>query len=139
MICPNCNSENREEARFCAHCGKQLTEEVETEEQSEIEREIAELQAQAQNLESEIATKAVENRKPEPLPEGALLFQRRYEIVAFAGSTEQLNEYEAVETEPRKRCKICRTLNAPESKFCEQCGSDLSDAELESLTVRLLE
>ncbi|MDW8029964.1 MAG: zinc-ribbon domain-containing protein, partial [Armatimonadota bacterium] len=139
MVCPNCNSENREEARFCAHCGKQLTEEVESEGQSEIEKEIAELQGQAQNLESEVATKAVENRKPEPLPEGALLFQRRYEIVAFVGSTEHFNEYEAVETEPRKRCKICQTLNAPESKFCEQCGSDLSDAELESLTVRLFE
>ncbi len=139
MVCPNCGAENRDEARFCAQCGQQLMEEVEAEGKMG-ETEITEIEGETQSLkETEIAAPATEIAKPEPLPEGALLFQRRYEVVAFMKSTNAVNEYEAVETEPRKRCLVCQTLNAPDSNFCEGCGSDLSGAGLETLTVRLLE
>lgn len=76
---------------------------------------------------------------PEPLPEGALLSQRRYEIISFVGTRDGVNEYEAIKTEPHKRCSVCETLNAPDSNFCEQCGNDLSSAGLETLKVHLLE
>ena len=139
MVCPNCGAENRDEAKFCAQCGQQLTEEVEAEGKPS-ETEVAEVGTGTQLAkEAETAAPAIETEKPEPLPEGALLFQRRYEIVAFVRSSETMNEYEAVETEPRKRCLVCQTLNASDSNFCEQCGNDLSGAELETLTVRLLE
>ncbi|MFN3420832.1 MAG: Stp1/IreP family PP2C-type Ser/Thr phosphatase [Armatimonadota bacterium] len=119
MICPHCGAENRDEARFCAHCGKQLTEEQEA--SKELEQEVEEV------------------GNPEPLPDGALLNQRRYEIVSFVKTQNSVNEYEAVETEPRKRCSVCQTLNAADSNFCEQCGNNLEDAALETLRIRLLE
>ncbi|MFN4178777.1 MAG: PP2C family serine/threonine-protein phosphatase, partial [Armatimonadota bacterium] len=119
MICPHCGAENRDEAKFCAHCGKQLTEELEVSEESGQEVE--------------------EIKKPEPLPEGALLNQRRYEIISFVKTQDGINEYEAVETEPHKRCSVCQTLNTADSNFCEQCGNNLEDATLETLRIRLLE
>ncbi|MCS7186927.1 MAG: Stp1/IreP family PP2C-type Ser/Thr phosphatase [Armatimonadota bacterium] len=136
MICPNCGAENRDEARFCARCGRQLTEE--TGEQGD-ERELGVEGKEQAGGETETLAPTTESERPEPLPEGALLFQRHYEIVSFLSSSGGVNEYEAVETEPRKRCHVCRTLNSAESNFCEQCGNDLSEAELETLTVRLLE
>jgi serine/threonine protein phosphatase PrpC/uncharacterized OB-fold protein len=75
----------------------------------------------------------------EPLPEGALLNERRYEIVAFLGTRDGINEYRAERTEPYKRCPHCRTLNTPDSNFCEQCGSELAGAEAVSLKVRVRE
>lgn len=76
---------------------------------------------------------------PTPLPEGALLCQRRYELLEFLGERDGVNEYRAVETDPRKRCPVCQTLNAADSRFCEQCGSDLSEADAVQLVVRVRE
>ncbi len=76
---------------------------------------------------------------PPPLPEGALLCQRRYELLAFLGAQDGVNEYRAVETDLRKRCPVCSTLNAADSHFCEQCGSDLKEAEAVPLVVRVRE
>jgi len=87
----------------------------------------------------DIAPPAKALTAPEPLPEGALLNGRRYEIVAFLGTRDGINEYRAVRTEPYKRCPHCRTLNTPDSNFCEQCGGDLKEAELVSLFVRVWE
>lgn len=119
MICPHCGVENRDEARFCAHCGRQLTEE--------------------QGVSKELEQEVEKVRDPETLPEGALLNQRRYEITSFVKTQDGVNEYEAVETEARKRCSVCQTLNAADSNFCEQCGNNLEDAALETLRIRLLE
>jgi len=95
-------------------------------------------QRRLESVEAEAPT-VEEAEPPEPLPEGALLFQRRYEIVSFVSTHDGLNEYEAMETEPRKRCPVCQTLNTADSNYCEQCGHDLADADLETLKVRLLE
>ncbi len=136
MVCPNCGAENRDEAKFCARCGQQLSEGEELKDEGKV----AETEEGAgEHEEAEITASAPEPSNPEPLPEGALLFERRYEVASFVGSKDSVNEYEAVETYPRKRCPVCRTLNAADSNFCEQCGSDLSGATLETLTVRLLE
>lgn len=130
MVCPHCGTKNREEAKFCAQCGKLLAEETQG---TQIALE------QPRCVEGETSSIVGRPERPEPLPEGALLSQRRYEIVSFIGACGDRNEYEAVETEPRKRCPICRTLNTSDSNFCEQCGHELTDAGLETLKVRLLE
>lgn len=134
MICPHCGTENRDEAKFCAKCGRQLTSESE-EARQETETLEEPIPTEGAETETSNETQAV----PEPLPEGALLSQRRYEIVSFVGTRDGVNEYEAIETEPHKRCSVCETLNAPDSNFCEQCGNDLSSANLETLKVQLLE
>jgi hypothetical protein len=134
MVCPHCGTENREEAKFCAQCGTPLvaeSKEVERQETEVAPKETESVEAEAPTVE--------EAEPPEPLPEGALLFQRRYEIVSFVSTHDGLNEYEAMETEPRKRCPVCQTLNTADSNYCEQCGHDLADADLEALKVRLLE
>lgn len=160
--CPNCETENRDEAKFCAQCGKPLKQ------PSEAEMPISEQPARETAAPAEVAMvegeqpaeelpipktppeaigepmtpeteQALLPKAPEPLPEGALLHQRRYEIIAFIGSRDGVNEYRAVETEPRKGCSHCQTLNAADSNFCEQCGSDLSDAVMVALSVFLRE
>lgn len=134
MICPNCGAENRDEAKFCAQCGKQLTEESGNVQEIEVTSE----EVKPRELEKEtLASEDVE--PPEPLPEGALLYQRRYEIVLFIETKGGTNEYEAIETEPRKRCSVCQVLNATDNNFCEQCGNSLDNATLETLKIRLLE
>ncbi|MGQ9463139.1 MAG: Stp1/IreP family PP2C-type Ser/Thr phosphatase [Candidatus Fervidibacter sp.] len=134
MVCPHCGTENRDEAKFCAKCGRQLTSEPE-----EARQETETLEEPIPTEGAETETSKEEWAAPKPLPEGALLSQRRYEIVSLVGTRDRVNEYEAVETEPRKRCSVCETLNAPDSNFCEQCGNDLSSANLETLKVHLLE
>jgi protein phosphatase len=134
MVCPHCGTENREEAKFCAQCGTPLV--AESKEVEKQETEVA--PKETESVETEAPT-VEEAEPPEPLPEGALLFQRRYEIVSFVSTHDGLNEYEATETEPRKRCPVCQTLNTADSNYCEQCGHDLADADLETLKVRLLE
>ncbi|MER3500665.1 MAG: Stp1/IreP family PP2C-type Ser/Thr phosphatase [Candidatus Fervidibacterota bacterium] len=132
MLCPQCGYENREGAKFCAQCGKELAEEAKKEAMEEST-------ALAPEAEEAPVAEPLPSVAPEPLPEGALVGQRHYEIVAFIGTKDGVNEYEAEETSPRKRCPVCRTLNASESNFCEQCGNALTEAPLETLRVWLRE
>lgn len=136
VSCPHCGAENRSDARFCAQCG------------GDLRKPTADTTPLPDNPASEgsgmpatpdIAPPAKALTAPEPLPEGALLNGRRYEIVAFLGTRDGINEYRAVRTDPYKRCPHCQTLNTPDSNFCEQCGGDLKEAELVSLFVRVWE
>ncbi len=143
MRCPNCGFDNREEAKFCAQCGKALQEETAAQEEpqatAESELLLTESEPSAEAGASVPETAGEIPSSPAPLPEGALLLQRRYEILAFVQAGDGVNEYRAVETEPRKRCLNCRTLNTADSNFCEQCGGDLTEAEQVQVFVRLLE
>ncbi len=150
MRCPNCGFDNREEAKFCAQCGKALQEETAEQEETQATTESESLLTESEpsveagasvpeTAEEIPSPPAPRPPSPVPLPEGALLLQRRYEILAFVQVRDSVNEYRAVETEPRKRCLNCRTLNTADSNFCEQCGSDLTEAEQVQVFVRLLE
>ncbi len=138
MLCPKCGFDNREEARFCARCGTDLQRSKETAMGTEaLEAE----ETSGEGTREEEVAEPISPKIPEPLPEGALVGGRRYEIQKLIRSENGVNEYLAVETEPRKRCPNpeCQTTNSADSNFCEHCGSDLSGAELVSLSVRLLE
>jgi len=89
MVCPHCGTENREEAKFCAQCGAQLVAELEEVERQETEATPKELESVEAEVVAEVPT-VEETKPPEPLPEGALLFQRRYEILSFVGHSQWL-------------------------------------------------
>ncbi|GBC98336.1 Serine/threonine phosphatase stp [bacterium HR17] len=130
-LCPQCGAENRLEARFCARCGTGL---------NATATDGAGIAPNAETLTDGGAVEPVTPPEPPPpLPEGTLLNERRYEILAFLGARDGVNEYHAVETTPRKRCPVCHTMNPSDSNFCEQCGGELSAAEAVPFFVRLRE
>lgn len=63
-----------------------------------------------------------------PLPEGALLDNRRYEVVAVLGSSPKLNAYQVIDHEGRY-CKECGSAESTQQdEYCANCGVNLSKA-----------
>ncbi|HID05698.1 MAG TPA: hypothetical protein EYP10_00970, partial [Armatimonadetes bacterium] len=63
------------------------------------------------------------------LPEGALLAERRYEVVAIVTESQECNIYEAIGTEDSRKCPQCGYLAPLDENFCAECGASLSEAE----------
>ncbi|MFA4044461.1 MAG: hypothetical protein HZRFUVUK_001248 [Candidatus Fervidibacterota bacterium] len=149
--CDKCGTENREEAKFCIHCGKPLSfEEVtappteyelaEAPKPEEAEGELREFGAEptamptdekgeeALTLEQPPVEDVLEHALFVALPEGALLCGRKYELRRILLESERLNIYEGVSTEQFKRCHGCGNLSPLEDKFCNECGASLEDA-----------
>jgi hypothetical protein len=70
----------------------------------------------------DIAPPAKALTAPEPLPEGALLNGRRYEIVAFLGTRDGINEYRAVRTDPYNAAPIAEPSTPPTATFVSNAG-----------------
>jgi serine/threonine protein phosphatase PrpC len=62
-----------------------------------------------------------------PLPVGALLCQRRYEVRALISSGQKLNVYEVEEDVEQRVCPQCgESQNRVEDQFCFRCGAELA-------------
>ncbi|MDW8121140.1 MAG: Stp1/IreP family PP2C-type Ser/Thr phosphatase [Armatimonadota bacterium] len=91
------------------------------------------------NADANEVSRRISKVRPEPLPEGALLAQRRYEIIQWVGGEGSINEYEAVLTDPVKQCLNCHSVVRPEDRFCDHCGLSLDESPPQPLTVTIQE
>lgn len=145
VTCKKCGGENRDEAKYCMHCGAELRggeavrEMAEQEGASEIMGEPAgeqivmpsEALADVGAVEREIEFAA--------LPEGALVNERKYELRRILRETDELNIYEALSIEQSKRCPSCGHLANPEDNFCENCGASVEDVAASRIAFTIIE
>lgn len=75
------------------------------------------------------------------LPEGALLHDDRYEILAILKEHPEVNIYLVRDNQPIRRCPSadCRSPAAINDTYCSACGTDLSGAQPIHLTYLLRE
>jgi len=104
--CPKCNRPNKANAQFCKECGISLL-------------EITKIMSSTTRLNQAIS---------DSMGKGALLRDRRYEITTLLEQTAQYNLYQARDRQ-RNKCSSCGQLfTCNRHKFCEECGSPLTDA-----------
>jgi len=134
--CPNCDYENRENARFCHSCGAVLTT------QNPAPPNVSQHPTQPLTLPS-ASDPAATHPLPEastdfaPLPEGALLHDGQYTIEEIRTTDEQLNAYLVEDSTPIRLCPNCRgETSDPQEQFCSACGADISN--IEPLRIRYL-
>ncbi|MCS7253354.1 MAG: Stp1/IreP family PP2C-type Ser/Thr phosphatase [Armatimonadota bacterium] len=161
MKCKGCGGENRDEAKFCIHCGARLCELAEGEvgegEKEAIQAPLYEAMHEAgeehaaeivgepegEHTEAQVAVGAVgvEEVKSEfeALPEGALISDRRYELRSLLRETSSLNIYEAHSMERFKRCPSCDKLSMPEHNFCDNCGASIEGVPSTKVLFTVLE
>lgn len=160
--CRKCGGENRDEAKFCRHCREPLREVEETEAEGEVTEvgEIAQLPlgeveheaAKRVVLEvtSEPSGELIEAREEEvgvgvgeveyaPLPEGALVNERKYELRELLGEVEGLSIYKALSIEQLKQCPQCGNLAGFEDNFCWDCGVSVEDVPSGRVTFTAIE
>lgn len=118
MKCPQCNYENRPEARFCHQCGKRLT-----------------TPSAAARNDSE-GPDAAQAALP-PLPEGALIGDR-YIVRNVQETNDHRNQYIAEDMEAVRLCPNCNTVtDNPDEEFCVECGADIAEAPATHMRYRL--
>jgi serine/threonine protein phosphatase PrpC len=122
MKCPNCGHENQQDARFCHRCNTALTA------QNPV----------APNTSSSVSSAPVTDTHPlaelgvafAPLPEGALLHDGQYAVLAVHATDEQLNVYLVEDTTPIRLCLNCHAQTSElDEQFCSFCGADISEVE----------
>jgi serine/threonine protein phosphatase PrpC len=138
--CPACGEENRSGARFCAHCGRLLTDTLPIEAQAETESPVSltdvqvpdpdkdETGADEAGLTKETAVSPpMSDFNPSALPPG-LFLAGRYQIVEQVTATDALSPTYLVHD--WGQCPACAaeleqhyTPDAPE--FCTACGKQL--------------
>lgn len=149
--CNNCGCENRDEAKFCMHCGNPLGEQPSAEIEIHKIEAAEDVQPSGQELpdtEQAIITPVEERagKTAEPtetpkaegilpnvemgvefsaLPEGALIHGRKYELVKLLRESSSMNVYEAISTEQFRRCPNCGAPSKVEDNFCSDCGMDI--------------
>jgi len=135
--CPKCGRENREGAQFCQACGTSLiqaqappADTLETKPLSHEPVEVPEPLPAGQPA-SDLDTKPLSPPDFAPLPPGALLADRRYEVVSTINERPKLNAY-LVRDRRRRHCPQCgSTVSKSDDEFCSQCGVSLSDQPVE--------
>lgn len=123
MKCPNCGYENRSGARFCHRCGTALGTSV-----SDVSKQPTKPLVRPPDLDLP-ATRPLAGASVTfaPLPEGALLRERRYEVLEVRTTDTNQNVYLVEDTASVRICPNCRAEVAdPEERFCFLCGADLS-------------
>jgi PPM family protein phosphatase len=112
MKCPSCGHENRQDAQFCHRCNTALTAQDAFAPESDT-RPLPEISAAFA-----------------PLPEGALLRDGQYLVLAVHAANEKLNVYLVEDTTPIRLCPNCQALTSElDEKTCSFCGTDVSDVE----------
>jgi len=130
IICPSCKAQNRDGARFCLTCGKALAPPSPTApvaqalETKPLPREpIAVLEPlPAGQRASDVPTKLLPSPEFAPLPPGALLEKRRYEIVSVINKSAKLNAYQVRDRHYRHCPKCGSAASKPDQEFCGDCG-----------------
>ena len=134
IICPNCKAQNRDGARFCLTCGKALApasptaplaRALETKPLPQEPTAIPEPLPAGQRA-SDGPTRLLPSPEFAPLPPGALLEKRRYEIVSVLNKSAKLNAY-LIQDRHYRRCPQCgSTASKPDQEFCGDCGLSFS-------------
>jgi len=140
MPCPNCQQNNREEARFCRGCGHPLIATAEnpsavpvaaTPPSSTVEGEVTLLSMSPQEATETVRHEAI-TVSLTPLPPGSLL-QQRFEI----GAVTQQSDLEIVyQARDRITCPQCGSTNGLDSQYCNQCGVELASQPLKNCLVK---
>ncbi len=137
MRCPKCGADNRKGATFCGTCGTSL---------GIVQRDLSTHKLANQDS-APAASPGSAPRRPQthpviaagpeamvknvtiaPLPAGALLEHRRYEVINNISAGGKLNVYAAWGSEEYKSCPQCGYgQNTLDSKFCQECSTDLSN------------
>jgi protein phosphatase len=75
-----------------------------------------------------------------PLPEGALLCDKRYVVVRLHNSNEHTNTYIVEDIAPVRLCSNCRAETSDlDERFCSSCGADISITKPIHLRYRIQE
>lgn len=161
ITCPNCGNQNRPGAQFCNGCGTQLTRAqsapppAETPDTKPPPQDAPAIAAPpsgdqpasveearpsaAPDLElppvsqpaSGLETKPLSAPAFAPLPPGALLNGRRYQVVEVISKSPKLNAY-LVEDRLRRHCPKCGSMTSKvDDEYCTDCGASFSDEPLE--------
>lgn len=139
IICPSCKAQNRDGARFCQACGMaleqtapspQVAEALETKPLGQESTAMPEPLPAGQRA-SDVQTKLLPSAEFAPLPPGALLEKRRYEIVSVINKSPKLNAYQ-VQDRHYRQCPQCGSATSkPDEKFCGDCGLSFSGQPVE--------
>jgi serine/threonine protein phosphatase PrpC len=139
IICPSCNAQNRDGARFCLSCGTPLApaspmapvaKALETKPLPQEPTALPEPLPAGQRA-SDVQTKLLPSPEFAPLPAGALLEKRRYEIVSVLNKSPKLNAYQ-VQDRHYRQCPQCGSAaSKPDQEFCSDCGLSFSDQPVE--------
>ncbi len=126
VVCPKCNYENRENARFCHSCGAALPA------HNPGPQDVSQHPTQPLTLPPDLpSTHPLPEATAEfaPLPEGALLRDGQYTVEEIRAA-DQINLYLVEEHTPVRLCPNCRTETFdPQERFCSACGADISNIE----------
>ena len=139
IICPKCNSQNRAGARFCQACGASLApasptapvvEALETKPLPQEPPATPEPLPPGQRA-SDVPTKLLPSPDFAPLPHGALLEKRRYEILSVINKSPRLNAYQVRDRHYRKCPQCGSAANQLDEEFCGDCGLSFSAEPME--------
>ncbi len=120
--CPNCDHQNRENAQFCQGCGAGLSKS-----NPRLDTQPINLHSPTPSLTSDTRPLSEIDGTFAPLPEGALLYDRRYVVVRLHNSNEHSNTYIVEDIAPVRLCSNCRGETSDlDERFCSSCGADIS-------------
>lgn len=118
MNCPNCNSENRGEAKFCRHCGVDLT----AIESDDSGRSAAAPDEWLKSESLESIANQVASFSASQVKQGDII-TGRYQILDSRNSQENgASTYAAIDL---LTCPTCGRVNMADDEFCSNCGSQL--------------
>jgi len=146
IICPGCESQNRDVARFCQSCGTPLApasppalvadaletkplalvaDALDTKPLAQESIAMPEPLTAGQRA-SDVPTKLLPLPEFAPLPPGELLEKRRYEVVSIFNKSSSLNAYQ-VQDYHYRHCPQCGSAaSQPNDEYCEDCGLSFS-------------
>jgi serine/threonine protein phosphatase PrpC len=130
MLCPNCQTENRDGAKFCISCGAQIGV---AETQPDVVSAPGPVPQPSVDSMAEVPTKPLRGIEAAfaPLPNGALIGEERYEILDCQSEGQKLNVYQAQGLRPFLRCpnpECGFDGSEPGESFCSNCGAALDGA-----------
>ncbi len=138
--CPNCDHQNRETAQFCQGCGADLTKSNPSEQDTQPIITSTLVHSPSPTPTSDTRPLSETDVAFAPLPEGALLYDRRYVVVRLYNSNEHSNTYIVEDIMPIRLCSNCKTETSDlDERFCSSCGADISGARPIYLRYRVQE